>query len=64
MSTPKTYQQLQQELDTLLTRLQDDSIDIDEATKIYKKATGLITELKSYLEKAENTISTIKKASS
>lgn len=56
----KTYKQLQAELDTLMTRLQDDDLDVDEAIKTYEAATKIITELQKHLKTAENKLNKVK----
>lgn len=56
----KTYQQLQQELDDVLSRLQADNLDIDKAMELHKKGKALVLELESYLKKAEVTLKSIK----
>ncbi len=56
----KTYKQLQAELDELMSRLDDNDLDVDAAIETYEKATKLITQLKEHLKKAENKLSKVK----
>ena len=61
MATKKTdYQALNQELDTLLLRLQAEDIDVDEAVALYERGIAITKELETYLKQAENTIAKIK----
>ena len=55
MATNKTfdYQQLHRELDQLLEAMQAGDMDIDEATKAYKRGQEIITQLETYLKAAE-----------
>ena len=57
----KTYQQMQSELDKLMTSLRQGSGDIDESVLQYQQAMQLIKELEEYLKNAQNKISKIKK---
>ncbi|MEO6760821.1 MAG: exodeoxyribonuclease VII small subunit [Candidatus Saccharimonadales bacterium] len=44
------------ELDELLAKLQDSSIQVDEAAKLYESGQKLIAELEDYLNHAENVV--------
>jgi exodeoxyribonuclease VII small subunit len=50
------YQSLQDELDTILESLQDESLDIDSAMKHYERGLVIVQQLESYLKDAENTV--------
>ena len=57
MSTGKTdYKALRDELDGIISELQDSSLDIDVALEKHERATSIIKELETYLKKAENAI--------
>jgi exodeoxyribonuclease VII small subunit len=47
---------LQTELDEILSKMQHDELDIDEAVKSYERGMEIIKQLESYLSKAENTV--------
>lgn len=57
---PIDYKALQQELDTILSKLQHSELDIDEAVKAYERGMELVKELEMYLSKAENTVTKLK----
>lgn len=61
MSSKKSYQELQSELDSIVSQLQSDEIDVDEAVDKYEQATKIIKELKQYLDTAENTLKQVNK---
>ena len=52
----RTYAGLKMELDQLLVDLQDEDVDIDEATKKYERGIELVKLLESKLKLAENKI--------
>lgn len=54
--TTKNYQQLREELDSLILRLQDPECDVDTAAEMYAGALSLIKQMEAHLEKAENRI--------
>ncbi len=56
----KTYQQLSQELDQVMTSLQDESIDIETAVKAYEQGMSVVKELEKQLKTAENKVKKIK----
>mgnify|MGYP003619192309 CR=1 FL=1 len=56
----KTYRQLQKELDDLMTKLQDDALDVDTAITTYEAASKVIAELQKHLKTAENKLSKVK----
>lgn len=55
------YQTLSQELDHIMSSLQNEDIGIDEAVKKYERGMELIELLQEYLEQAENKVTKIKK---
>ena len=60
-SKPKlTYSQLKEQLDLVMAKLQDETIDIDKAIELYKEGQKLIEALEKYLKNAQNTIKKIK----
>lgn len=56
----KNYQTLKQELDDIIVKIQIENLDVDEAIKLYESGNKLISELKSYLENAEQKISKVR----
>lgn len=62
MASQINYQQLSDELDDILTTLQDKELDIDQATKLYERGNEIAKKLEQYLKTAENKISKIKDA--
>ena len=54
------YRSLQAALDAVLSDLQRDDIDIDQATQLYEKGLGLVKDIQAYLSQAENQISKLK----
>lgn len=54
------YQELSKELDTILSQLQTDDFDIDEALKLYERGITISKQLESYLKDAENTVTKLK----
>lgn len=59
-SSKVNYQQLSQELDTILDELQRDDLDVDKALEHYKRGLELAKQLENYLSEAENQIRDIK----
>lgn len=62
MAKEINYQELTDELNTLLAALQSDDISIDEALKQYERGIAITKELETYLKKAENTVTKIRAA--
>lgn len=52
----RDYKSLMQELQSLMAEMQTESLDVDSVMAKYKRGQQLITELKVYLETAENKI--------
>ena len=51
-----SYHELHDELESILLKLQQDTIDIDEALKLFERGQKVVTELQTYLQTAENKI--------
>jgi len=58
--TKLNYQQLTQELDTIIAELQREDADVDEALKLYERGLELVAELEGHLKTAENRITELK----
>lgn len=56
----KPYKQLQTELDEVMSKIQAEELDVEEAIKLYEKGEKLIAELEAYLKTAENKIKKLK----
>lgn len=54
------YRTLSQELEVIMSQLQDGSLDIDEATAKYDRAISIISELEAYISVVDNKITKIK----
>lgn len=54
------YKTLSDELDHVMSHLQNEDIDVDEAVKYYERGLELVKQLETYLEAAENKIKEIK----
>lgn len=50
------YQSLNLELESVLARMQQPDVSIDDAVKLYEQGLRLISELETSLEQAENKI--------
>ena len=59
MSTKANYQILREELDIVLDKIQSDTVDVDEAIKLYEQGIKLAKQLEEYLDKAQNKITKI-----
>jgi exodeoxyribonuclease VII small subunit len=51
---PLDYQNLKQELDEIIMKLQDDGTSIDESLQLYERGVAITAKLTDYLQKAEN----------
>lgn len=62
MATPKDidYSKLTRELDIISEQLQSGELDIDEAIKKYERGMAIVTQLQTYLKKAQNKVTHIK----
>lgn len=54
-----TYQQLRQQLDQTVLKLQDPACDVDQAVELYEQSLALIAKLEKYLERTENRITKV-----
>lgn len=59
-SAKPSYAELQAELTDVMSQLQAEDIDIDEALKLHGQASTLITQLEKHLAGAKLTISKLK----
>ena len=55
-----SYQTLKAELDTVLSELQREDLDVDQALKHYQQGLELVKQLESYLQAAENQVKQLK----
>jgi len=55
-----TYEALKTELDTILSELQREDLDVDTALKHYQRGLELVRQLEKYLAKAENQVTELK----
>lgn len=58
--TTKTYQELSRELDDVLTRLQADDVDVDQALQLHEQGQQLVKQLEAMLADAENKVTELK----
>lgn len=56
MVNKKSYKELQEELNMIISELQSEEIDLDEAVIKFEQATKITKQIKQYLETAENTL--------
>jgi exodeoxyribonuclease VII small subunit len=54
--TTRTYQELHNELEAVLSQLQQPDIPVDEAVRLYEKGLKLATAIDTHLQQAENVI--------
>ncbi len=59
MKKTRTYQHMKLELDEVVAKMQDETLDIDEATMLHEQGMKLVKELESYLKTAELTINKV-----
>jgi len=57
MSDKQDYQSMNNELQEILGKLQQDDLDVDEAMQAYERGLELVTALETYLKQAENKVS-------
>jgi exodeoxyribonuclease VII small subunit len=55
-----SYQSLSVELDDIMSRLQREDIDVDEAVQLYSRGMEVVRELQTYLKSAKNKVEKIK----
>lgn len=58
----KSYEVLNNELENIMSELQDESLDIDLALKHYQRGLELVMSLEDYLKNSENKINELKAA--
>lgn len=58
----RTYHELKQELDDIVSWFESDAVTIEAAVQKYERAGELVKELEAQLKAAENKISKIKKS--
>lgn len=46
----QSYRMLKSKLDEVLSRLQDETLDLDEAAKLHKQGQELVKELTAYID--------------
>lgn len=59
----KSYQELREELEAIIVKLQDDSLDIDQALELYEAANKLTAKLEEYLKAAKHRFEVLNKKS-
>ncbi len=57
----KTYSQLNDELDQIISWFESDKVDLDNAISKYQQAIELISQIEDHLKTAENKIKKISK---
>ena len=57
-----SYESLNDELENIMSELQDESLDIDLALKHYQRGLELVKSLEDYLKNSENKINELKAA--
>lgn len=61
MAAPKpSYQELNGQLEALLSQLQSDQIDIDQAVIVYEQAMKVLKKMEAHLKAAKNNVHVIK----
>ena len=60
MTKTADYTALNNELDTILSKLQSDQLDVHDAIQLYERGMQITKELEAYLKTAENKIIAIK----
>ncbi len=55
-----TYQQLSEQLDSVLAELQAEDLDVDRALELYKQGRELVAELEGRLKTAEHSVQKLK----
>lgn len=54
------YQTLKTELDSVMSALQNQDLDVDAAIKYYERGLDLVVRLEAYLKTAENRVKKLK----
>ena len=55
-SSEPNYQELNAQLEAILSQLENGQLDVDEAIKQYEKGMEIVKELEKYLKTAENKV--------
>ena len=63
MSQPISFKELNNELETILEKLQSSELDVDQILVEYQKGIEIVEQLEKYLETARNKITKINKKS-
>jgi exodeoxyribonuclease VII small subunit len=63
-STNVSYQELSDQLDTVLIELQAEDLDVDRALELYKQGRELVDQLQKRLEAAEHTVTKLQSSKS
>jgi exodeoxyribonuclease VII small subunit len=58
------YQEISEQLEVVLARLQQPDIQVDDAVRLYQEGLALADALEKHLQLAENTITKLKAAAS
>jgi exodeoxyribonuclease VII small subunit len=56
MSDNKSYSQLNQSLEAVISKLQSSDLDVDEVISEYQKGIDLVKKLENYLKTAQNKV--------
>jgi exodeoxyribonuclease VII small subunit len=56
----ENYQQLRDELDGILLKIQSGELDIEAAAKEYERAHKIVEKLEKYILRAENKVNSVK----
>ena len=62
MADNTNYQKMNDELEAMIAKLQQDDMDIDEAMQAYERGLELVKKLETYLKTAENKVTKLKVA--
>jgi exodeoxyribonuclease VII small subunit len=60
MARIDTYQELSEQLEAVLAKLQAADVDVDEAVVLYEEGLRLVAALEKHLKQAENKIERLK----
>ncbi|HEV7453927.1 MAG TPA: exodeoxyribonuclease VII small subunit [Candidatus Saccharimonadales bacterium] len=60
--TEPNYQEISEQLEAILARLQQPDIQVDDAVRLYEQGLALADALEKHLQLAENTITRLKAA--
>ena len=59
MTSTKSYRQLNEELEVIITKLQEDDLDVDQIINHYQRGIEITSQLEKYLQTALNKISKV-----